>query len=141
MFSHSLDNITLSQKVQCPSFDHILTCRTNGELIVNNCQRLVFKIFRKCSGQMWKWFKQIESPMHVDIIEIAAKVVILAHHLNEVDVRDLNIFINDKQDVLIRNRGIVETCSNIVGEGMNTRQWCLLVSMICQIYLRVKRCF
>lgn len=74
--------------------------------------------------------------MHTDIIEILFKSKIPTNVLYETDFIKRGLFTDHKYYVLIWDRLIVKTSSNIVGTSMNARVWLdLSISGIGQKYV------
>lgn len=61
--------------------------------------------------------------MHTDIIEILFKSKIPANVLNETDFIKRGLFTDYKYYVLVWDRLIVKTSSNIIGTSMNAWVW------------------
>lgn len=59
--------------------------------------------------------------MHGDIVKVVLEAIVGAHLLYECHLLEERLLIDDKDHILVWKRLVVESGSNVVGEGVNTR--------------------
>jgi hypothetical protein len=90
---------------------------------------------------MREWLKEIQIFMHINVIEVWLQPIIVAHILNEIYLLNESLFIDDTDYILIGEWHIVETCSDVVRESMDTREWQFTISWIGKISLHIEASF
>lgn len=78
--------------------------------------------------------------MHADIIEIILNTEEVASLLDEIDLLEGHLLIDDKDNVLVCLRGVMESSSDIIRASMDARVIKLWVSWISQINLCEECC-